>query len=57
MVLQWRTPNISGVTLASSKPVALHPELPDDQSAPHDDYRDPKLPTSPESIPYGMHYA
>ena len=48
---------MSRVRLASSKHVALHPGLPDDQSAPHDDYRDPKLPTSPDSIPYGMHYA
>jgi hypothetical protein len=46
-----------GVKRLSRRPAAFHPELPDDQSVPHDDYRDPKLPTSPESIPSGMHYA
>ena len=42
---------MSGVKLAWGKHVALHPRLPDDQSAPHDYYRDPKLPTSSGSTP------
>jgi hypothetical protein len=46
---------MSGVRLAWNRHVGLHPGLPDDQSAPYDDYRESKHPTAPGLAPSRMH--